>query len=450
MYHIIGINGPLTEASRLPYRGNPSPPGGRLDRIKNTGVVYLMCMKPLIQVILLFFAPLFIFAQDYSDVYGDASSLIADENSFFYDPNTGLTVFPILQIPGGGKYEGMGTAYTAVVGDSGFLEANPSASSVLDNTELSLTHNNWIADSRLEGVIYTMRFNDLGIGFGGKFLYVPFTGYDDWGERTGGGYYSESIATANVSYNFFSSYAFYGVAVGANLKIAYRNVPSVRYENQSALAGLLDVGVLTRLNFLKFFASRSKNFSVGIVLKNLGPLVLEEPLPTVLTAGLAYSPLRPVTLAVDLNIPISYGQEAEAINLAAGLNVSVTDFFSIQSGFQYRGANPRISLGGTVDLERVSFVANYTLDLSTMSDTPDRFSIEAKINLGDEGRLAQRDRVDEYYISGIEEFASGNLEKAIGYFEKALKLDPDFEPAREYLEEVTRQLKNRDELRSLQ
>lgn len=404
-------------------------------------------MKRLIQIVFLFLIPGIIFAQDYSDVYADVSGRFYEA---FKDLNTGLTVFPILLVPGGGKYEGMGTAYTAVAGDSGFLESNPSASSVLDNTELSFTHNNWIADSQLEGVVYTMRFNDLGIGFGGKFLYVPFTGYDDWGERTGGGYYSESIATANVSYNFFSSYTFFGLAVGANIKIAYRNVPSVRYTDQSAVAGLIDIGTLTRFNFLKFFASRSKNFSVGVVLKNLGPLVMDEPLPTILTAGIAYSPLRPVTLAYDLNVPISYGQASEEINMAGGLNVAVTDFFSIQSGFQYRGANPGITLGGTVDLERVSFVANFTLDLSTQSDTPDRFSLEAKINLGDEGRLALRNRMDEYYITGIEEFAAGNLEKAISYFEKALTLDPNFEPAREYLEEVSRQLKNRDELRELQ
>ncbi|MBN1685309.1 MAG: UPF0164 family protein [Spirochaetales bacterium] len=403
-------------------------------------------MKRLILMILLIFASVYMFAQDYSDIYGESSSL----SDVFVDENTGLTVFPVLIVPGGGKYEGMGTAYTAVAGDSGFLEANPSASSVLDFTELSFIHNNWIADSRLEGVIYTMRFNELGIGFGGKFLYVPFTGYDDWGERTGGGYYSESIATANISYNFFSSYTFYGLAVGANLKVAYRNVPSVRYTDQSAVVALIDIGTLTRFNFLKFFASRSKNFSVGLVLKNLGPLVQDEPLPTVLTAGLAYSPLRPVTVAVDFNVPIGYGQGAEEVNFAGGLNVSVTDFFAIHSGFQYRGANPRFSLGGTVDLTRVSFVANYTLDLSTLSNTPDRFSLEAKLNLGDEGRLALRNRVDEYYIAGIEEFAAGNLEKAIGYFEKALDLDPGFVPAREYLDEVSRQLRNREELRSLQ
>ncbi len=405
-------------------------------------------MNRLIPLLFFFLIPLFpALGQDYSDVYADASSLSED---LFSDPNTGLTIFPILLVPSGGKYEGMGTAYTAVAADSGFLEANPSASSLLDYTELSFIHNNWIADSRLENVIYTMRFNDLGIGVAGKFLYVPFTGYDDWGERTGGGYYSETIATANISYNFLSSYTFYGVAVGANVKIAYRNVPSIRYEDQSAVAALIDFGALTRFNFLKFYASRSKNFSAGLVLKNLGPLVMDEPLPTVLTAGIAYSPFRPVTIAYDLNIPIGYGQGAERINMAGGLNVLVADFFSIHSGFQYRGANPRFSLGGTVDLTRVSFIANYTLDLSTMSNTPDRFSLEAKINLGDEGRLALRNRVDEYYISGVEEFAAGNLERAIGYFEKALELDPGFTPAREYLEEVNRQLRNREELRALQ
>ena len=408
-----------------------------------------MCMKRLLPALLLSLLASTLCAQSFSDSYAAASEI----TDLFIDPNTGLTIFPILMVPTGGKYEGMGTAYTAVSLDSGFMESNPSASSVLDRTELAFTHNNWIADSKLEGVIYTMRFNDLGIGFGGKFLYVPFTPYDEIGNReAGGGYYSESIATANISYNFLSSYSFYGLAVGANVKIAYRDVPTVGYSNQSAVIGLLDIGALTRFNLMKYFTSRSKNFSVGAVIKNLGPNVRGEALPTVVTVGVAYSPAKPVTLAYDLNLPINMFTDdpSEKLNMAGGLNVAVTDFFSIQGGFQYRGANPGMSLGGTVDLERVSFVANYTLDLTTQLHTVDRFSIEAKLNLGDEGRMALRNRVDEYYISGIEEFASGHLEKAISYLEKALKLDPDFLPARQYLSEVRRQLKNREELRSLQ
>ncbi|MBT3276018.1 MAG: hypothetical protein HN368_22915 [Spirochaetales bacterium] len=390
---------------------------------------------------------------DASDAYENAS----EAADIFYDPHTGLTVFPVLQIPSGGKYEGMGTAYTAVARDVGFLESNPSASSLLSFTELSFIHSNWIYDTRVEGVVYTQRFNDLGIGFGGKFLYTPFTYYDDWGVSDGstgaGGLYSETVATANISYNFLSSYDFYGLAVGANLKVAYRNVPSSDdYPNQSAVALLVDIGTLTRFDFLKYYTSRSKNFSVGAVLKNLGPKVQQEALPAVITVGIAYSPLRPVTLAYDLNIPVANALlgTAEKITMAGGLNVLVAEFFSIHSGFQYRGANPGFTLGAAVDLNRVSFTANYTLDLSTRLNTLDKFSIEAKLNLGDEGRLALRNRVDEYFTSGIVEFSGGNLEKAISFFEKALRLDPDYRPAREYLDEVNRQLKNREKLRSLQ
>ena len=154
-----------------------------------------------VTIFLLLVAPLF---ADFSDFYYNLNELL----SGFADPNTGLTVFPTLLIPMGGKYEGMGTAYTAVALDSGFLEANPSASSSLDITELSFYHHSWIADSNLEGVVFTARYEDLGFAIGGKFLYVPFTEYNEWGDRENRGYISETVATFNVSYNFFSGKGF--------------------------------------------------------------------------------------------------------------------------------------------------------------------------------------------------------------------------------------------------
>ncbi|MDR3201239.1 MAG: UPF0164 family protein, partial [Spirochaetales bacterium] len=118
-----------------------------------------------------------LFAADFNDIYGDA----AGQFDFLQDPNTGLTVFPILTIPLGGEYEGMGTAYTAVARDSSFFDANPAASSMMKYTELSVMHNNWIADTNIEGIAYTNREDNIGYAFAGKFLYVPFTGYDYWG-----------------------------------------------------------------------------------------------------------------------------------------------------------------------------------------------------------------------------------------------------------------------------
>jgi hypothetical protein len=360
-----------------------------------------------------------------------------------------LTVFPTLLIPMGGRYEGMGTAYTAVAGDSGFLESNPSGSSVLESGELSFLHHSWIADSNIEGVIYTVRYNDLGFGVGGKFLYVPFTEYNDWGEREARGYFSESVAILNLSYNFFSSYNFYGLALGANLKAAYRNVPAAIYPDQSVLTGLLDLGLLTRFNFLKGYISRTKNFSVGLAMKNLGLPALSEPVPTTATLGIAYSPFRPVTWALDFNLPISLIPDeapAERWYLATGLNVTVASFLQVQSGFQLKGDNPRVSVGSTIDLKKVSFVLNYNLDLCGRLNPLDKFSIEAKLNLGDRGRLAQRDRLDELYLNGLEAYATGRLAEAIAFWEQALQIDPGFAPARENIETAQKALRLQQEM----
>jgi hypothetical protein len=371
-------------------------------------------------------------------VFGDTGVAYYSLSDFlsrnFADPNTGLTVFPTLLIPMGGRYEGMGTAYTAVAMDSGYLEANPAASSVIERGELSFLHHSWIADSNLEGIVYTMRFNNLGIGLGGKFLYVPFTEYNDWGEREARGYFSESVVTLNASYNFLSSYSFYGLAVGANLKAAYRNVPVAIYPDQSVLTAMIDVGVLTRFNLLKFYESRTKNFSVGLVLKNLGLPALNEPLPTTATAGIAYSPFRPLIWAVDFNLPVSFDPQsapAERWYIATGVNVAVTSFLELQGGIQLKADNPRVSVGAAVDLRRVSFILNYNLDLSGRLNPLDKFSIEAKLNLGDRGRLAKRNQVDELYLNGLEAYAQGNLERAIELWEQALAADPGFQPARE-------------------
>ncbi len=350
------------------------------------------------------------------------------------DPNTGLTIFPTLNIPIGGKYEGMGTAYTALSDDIGFIEANPSGSATLTYTELAFLHHSWISDSNIEGVIYAVRINHLGLGIGGKFLYLPFTAYNEWGERDSEGNISETVGTLNVSYNFLSNYYFYGIAIGTNLKFAYRNIPSIIYPDQSAFAVMADIGALTRFNLLKFYVSRSKNFSVGFVVKNLGPYIFSEPLPTQATLGIAYSPIRPVTIAIDFNYPFSFDPTnfpAESWNIAGGLNVVVTNFLSIQSGFHYKGDNPRISLGTTVDLKNISLVVNYNLDLSGRLNPLDKFSIEAKLKLGDRGRLARENKADRLYYTGLEEYAKGNIEKAIKYWEQVLQLDPTYIPARD-------------------
>jgi len=361
----------------------------------------------------------------------------------FEDPNTGLTVFPTLLVPMGGMYEGMGTAFTAMSADTGFMESNPAASSRLKDTQLSFYHHAWIADSNLEGVAYSMRFGDLGIGAAGKFLYVPFTAYNEWGATGAQDYITETIATMNVSYNFFSGYYFSGVALGGNLKVAYRSIPAVFAANQSSLAVMADLGMQTSFNFLKFYPSRAKNFSVGVAVKNLGITSLgDEALPQMASAGIAWSPLRPWTIAADFNYPFMFSWQppAEKWNVAVGTNVAVTDFLSIQGGVLMKADNPRLSLGTCLALGTLNFNVNYNLDLSGQLNPLDKFSVQAKLDLGDLGRSAREAQAEKLYLQGVEEFANGNYDKAIELWKQVLVIDPKYQPAEDNIRTVEKTL----------
>ncbi len=359
------------------------------------------------------------------------------------DANAGRTSFVSLLIPFGGRYQGMSTAYTAVLKDSGFLEANPAGSSVLNDSELSFFHHDWIADSRLEGVVYTVRQGNLGLGTGLKLLYLPFTGINEWGDRYANpgyasfakGNYTEFILMANLSYNFFSSFYFHGLSLGSNIKIAYRGVPEAIFPGQSALSLMLDLGLLTRFNLLKFFPSRQRNFSVGLSFRNIGFPVQGDPLPSLAVFGLAYSPIRPLTIAADYQLPFMLDlSPAEEGSLAMGMDLVFTDFLSIQGGLQLKKGRPRATGGITMALEKLTLTVTYTLDLLTTLTAFDRINLEVKLNLGDLGRQDRSERARELYLLGLEQIARGNMVEAINFLEESVDLNPSFEPARESLE----------------
>lgn len=374
--------------------------------------------------------------------------------------NTGLTIFPTLIIPSGGEFEGMGTAYTAVARDASFFDANPAASATLEYTELAFIHNNWIADSYVEGIAYTVRDDFLGFGVGGKFLHVGFDRYSPSSQtaidpvtgRTASGLYTEGMIGFNIAYNFMESYDFHGVAVGANLKAAYRTIPDYIAPDQNALGLMADIGVLTRFDLWKFYATRSENFSVGFSLRNFGLPVRGEGLPSSANIGLAYQPIRPVLVATDVSLPLNFaaGDPAEPIGFAGGVSVAVTPFFSAHSGLLLRAGGPRFTLGADTDLEGVSIAVNYSLDLSSRLAVFNRLSVQARLNFGDRGRGALRDRVDRLYFDAWLARTEGDLPLAIELLQEALQLDYDFRPAIVLLRLAERELELQEQLQRIE
>ncbi|MBN2874430.1 MAG: UPF0164 family protein [Spirochaetales bacterium] len=378
------------------------------------------------------------------------------------DPNEGMTTFLSTLVPMGGSAESMGMAFTAVADDASFLDLNPAASALQEQTQFAFYHNNWIADTRIEAVVYTMRLGTLGLSVGGKWLYLPFTEYTDFAERVSTGYYSEAIGVANASLHLFPGYYFYGIAVGGSAKLALRSVPDYSDDNgvvipgsgggQSAVAVMADFGMLTRFNVLKLYASREKNASFGVALKNFGPPIMDEPMPTIATAGFSYSFLKPILVSADISFPINLVDLSlsEDFYWGAGYRMTVTDFWKLQAGLLVKGGNPRLSVGAAIDFSPLTLDINYTLDLTTQFTALNRMSIEARFDMGDMGRSSRAARAEELYLRGLDAYAAGDLELAISLWDESLQLNPFFDPARENRDTARTSLELRQRMLELQ
>lgn len=411
-----------------------------------------------LQTIIFLFIPGIIQALDISDPYTYISEILDP----LIDPNEGETTFRSLLIPSGGRSEAMGMAFTALANDIGFFESNPAGSATMKDTELSALHNNWIGDSRLETISFTQRSDNIGYGASFRCFYLPFTEYNTYGERASRGYYTETLGVLNISYNFFSGYYFKGLAVGANLKAGYRGMPDYSDDNgniisgsgatQSTFAIMGDVGIQTRFNLLKLYNSRDTNFNLGLSFRNFGPPILDDPLPSLITGGLAWKPANPITVAGEIQQPINLMAVEDSGNrvYGAGISAEFTSFFTLLGGFQLKGGNPRISLGAEMDVHDMRFNVTYTLDMTTQASIFNRISLAAKFDLGDRGRQKKQERIEGLYIKGLKLYAEGKLDEAIEIWEEVLELDKRFDPASEGIETAKATIEIQQQIREIQ
>lgn len=384
----------------------------------------------------------------------DYAASIAEAFSSLTDENAGSSSFRSLYIPSGGRAEAMGTAFTALANDIGFFEYNPAASSTMDMTQFGVFHNSWIADSALETIAYTKRHDNFGWGGLIKCFYVPFTEYDMFGERVTTGYYTESTAILNLSYNFLAGYEFKGIAAGINLKSSFRSMPDYGDDftghvisgsglNQSAVAVMADAGIQMRFNFLKFFQSRTPNFFAGLSFSNAGVAwtklnttpVLDDPLPSRLAAGVAWQIQKPLYLSLEFQQPVNLQDitSSESWSAGAGLYIQAASFFAVETGFMIKQGAPRLSLGSEFDVLNIKMNINYTLDMTSSRNPMNHISISAKLNLGDEGRQNRQNEIDRMYIEGLNLYKNGDFEEAAYLFQQILLLDKNFTPAEEAL-----------------
>ena len=385
------------------------------------------------------------------------SDLITDLSDIFYsfvDKNEGQTSFRSLLIPFGGRSESLGGAYTGLCDDINFLQYNAGAGAVQKESQIALFHNMWIADSKIETIAATTRFKNIPhLSLGGfvSCFYLPFTEYNIFGDRVAASYYSETLAAINFSYNFLAGYDFKGFSLGGNLKTAWRGMPNYTDNNtnevinnsglaQSGLAFMGDLGLLLQFNFLKFYYSRDPNVRIGFSAQNLGvsltgwgqQVVLDDPLPSLLSAGISVKFVKPVTLSLEFQQPINLQNLSTYLKpyIASGISLEFTNFLSVLGGFAIKGGNPRFSVGFEFEVAKVRFNFNYTLDFTSSFSPLNKLSLSLKLKLGDKGRSIIDKQVDEYYQQGLIYYAEADYQAAIDVWKEALKLNKRFDPAK--------------------
>ena len=404
--------------------------------------------KILINFSLLFLCAGFAYSLDSSDI----TDFLTDLGYFDSNKNEGTTSYRSLLIPLGGRSESLGSAYTGLCDDAGYINFNAAAGCILTETQASAFHNSWIADSKMDTIVYTTRIDNFGFGLQAGCLYMPFTEYNIFGDRVNASYYTESNFAANLSYNFLAGYDFKGFALGATVKTVFRSVPDFTDDNtdaiitrsglaQSGVGIMADLGLMLQFNFLKFFASRTPNVRIGISAQNLGAaftglsspdgLKLDDPLPTYFAAGISCQFLPIITATFDIKQPVNlfHPEDYQMFSFGAGLILAFTKQFNLLVGGELKGGNPRFSVGSEFQFSNARLNFNYTLDLTSSFNPVNRISLSAKILLGDRGRAERQKQIDEHYLRGLEYYANSEWEKAIEEWEAVLALNKRYDPA---------------------
>lgn len=422
----------------------------------------------LISTFLIFLSFSQVKALDYTEIHTAFSDIFSN----LYDKNEGTTSFRSLLIPFGGRAESLGCAFTGLCDDITYLHFNPSAGALQSETQLSLFHNTWIADSNQETIAYTTRFKkfpDMSFGTFLRCFYVPFTEYNLFGDRVASSYYSETIGAVNFSYNFLSGYNFKGIAIGTTLKAGWRNIPDYTDNNsnaiiqnsgleQSGFAIMADLGLMLQFNFLKYYSSREPNVRIGFSAQNFGIALTgfgnpdgvkpDDQLPSSVSTGISFKFIKPITLSIDFTQPLDFMTGSYLLPYeGAGIAIQFTDFLSALAGFQFKGGNPRISMGFEFEVSQLRFNANYTLDFTSSVNPVNKLSISTKIMLGDQGRSKTADAVDYYYMQGLQLYAKGEWQAAIDAWNEALKLNRRFDPAISGIQSARHQIEMFEKIR---
>jgi hypothetical protein len=337
---------------------------------------------------------------------------------------TGETEPQMLKMVYGARALAMGGAFVGLADDLYYMDSNPARGDVSDNIKVSILHQEWIADVNYEAIRLAKGFREqVFVGLGFTYLYLPFTHYDIFGESIGNSHIlSQSLGTLNFGYTFKK----FDVSVGTNLKFYYNHIPEELYPGQSYFLFAFDLGIIARINLLKRYVSNEPSLTFGLALKNFGSSNEVERLPTEVHVGASYRLFQSLLLSTEFALPVF-----EPVYGALGAEFNFNEMFFIEGGMQIKN-NPMFALGLGYKRNNIRLDVSYTPSIAFYNV----IGVSLTYSFGEMRSQRNKLDVEKNLLNAADRFENGKYDEALKIVERVLELYPENSKAVYIKEEI--------------
>lgn len=237
-----------------------------------------------------------------------------------------------LEIVPQAKYKAMAESVVGIVKGANALMINPAGLSEIQNSEIWLTHIEYIADFRYEYISYAQPFpfGTMGVNF--SYFYVkPFDDIDLDGDKIGELKANNLMINLGYSRRIFTSLDS-DLFWGAGIKF----INSVLH-TYTAWGFAFDFGLLFKTSFLRFAKTPLQNFSAGLAIQNIGTKLQyaheKFSLPLKIRAGIGYHAYQYKEHGIIISIESDYFTDSSTVFVAGGLEYSYIHNLFIRCGY---------------------------------------------------------------------------------------------------------------------
>jgi len=243
------------------------------------------------------------------------STLIAQESS----GNAGTASALLLRFNPSVRVAGLSGAYTGLADDENALLFNPAGLTNMNFSGVSLNHNEWLEDIRIENLTASYAITrDIGVGIGFTHMWMgDLQGKDEFGNDTERFSVSSSILQIGGGYKIMS-----GVRGGIAFKYLIDD-----------LAGYKASGFAFDAGFL--FNTFLNNLTAGLSVQNLGGKISydqeKQSLPLNFRGGLAYD-----ITSIDMLMTADVAKSADTdLDILFGVEYILLDQFALRAGNRF-------------------------------------------------------------------------------------------------------------------